>query len=317
MRSEAKVLPSDFLERLKRILPPQKLDAIANTFTDEKPTTFRVNTLKASVSEIKESLARDGFRLESVSWYPEAFVIRHGRLRELQETSFYKEGKIYVQNLSSMIPPLVLNPEPGETILDLTAAPGSKTTQMAVMMQGTGKIIANDNNKTRFFKLRFNVELQGAGNVETTLKHGEVFGKIYPGQFDKVLLDAPCSAEGRFSATEPATYKFWKVDKVDEMARKQKRLMYSAATALKPGGILVYSTCTFAPEENEGMLDWVFRKFPGQFEIEKILLSIPNQMPGLGRWEKEVYDPAVRYGLRVLPNSVMEGFFVAKLRKIQ
>jgi NOL1/NOP2/sun family putative RNA methylase len=315
MRSEVKNLPEKFLARLQKIIPSQKFDNIANTFAMEKPTTFRVNTLKRPVQEVREKLQSSGFRLESVAWYPDAFILRDGRLRDLQETDIYKKGEIYVQSLPSMVPPLVLDPQPGEKILDLTAAPGSKTTQIACLMKAQGRLLANDNNKVRFYRMKANVELQGASFVELSLRYGEIFGREYPNQFDRVLLDAPCSAEGRFEAKDPSTFGYWKPAKVHEMAQKQKKLMYSAVSALRAGGILVYSTCTYAPEENEGILDWALSKFPDQMELENISFSLPNQMAGLGTWDEKTFHPSVRKSVRILPNAQMEGFFVARLRK--
>ena len=315
MRSEVQRLPELFLERLKRLVPPQKWDETANTFAEAKPTTFRVNTLKASPETLREKLEHQNFRLEKVSWYADAFILRGGRLRELQETEIYQKGEIYVQSLSSMIPPLVLHPQPGETVLDLTAAPGSKTTQIACLMKGEGRIVANDNNRIRFFRLKANVDLQGARNVELSLRHGELFGRDFPESFDRILLDAPCSAEGRFNVREPATYKYWKPAKIKEMARKQKNLIISAVRALKPDGVLIYSTCTFAPEENEGVLNWLVGKFGGAIQIEKISLPMTNQTGGLAKWENETFHPSIRAALRIVPTATMDPFFLAKIRK--
>ena len=315
MRAEAKALPAGFLDRLKEILPPQKFDEAVNTFIEPKPTSFRANTLKAAPAEIRERLEHAGFSVEPVRWYPAAFLLRRGTLRDLQEEPMYARGEIYVQALSSMLPPLALNPQPGEEILDLTAAPGSKTTQIAAMMKGQGKILANDNDKVRFFKLKANVENQGASNVELTLYYGESFGRYHPERFDRVLLDAPCSAEGRFLVREPKSFGFWKPAKVKEMARKQRKLLFSALHALKVGGLLVYSTCTYAPEENEGIVSWALEKFEGAVQMEEIRLPLTNQMPGLVRWGKEGFDLQVRRAVRILPNAQMEGFFVAAIRK--
>lgn len=316
MKSEVQKLPLEFLERLKRLIPTGKLDQIANTFAEEKPTTFRINHLKAeSLREIKESLESQEFKLENVSWPPDAFILKSGRLRELQGTEEYKSGKIYVQNLSSMIPPLVLDPKAGETILDLAAAPGSKTTQIASLTRNQAKVIACDNNRVRYYKLKANLEMQGCPNVEALLTFGETIGRKYPDYFDKVLIDAPCSSEGRFDIREPSSFGYWKVQKCYEMAKKQKKLIFSAFSALKPGGILVYSTCTFAPEENEGVLNWLLRKFPGQVRVENITLPISNWLQGVSQWGKEAFDPTVRYGVRILPYQAMEGFFVARIRK--
>jgi 16S rRNA (cytosine1407-C5)-methyltransferase len=289
---------------------------------------------------LQEKLEHQGFRLEKVSWYPDAFLLRGGRLRDLQETEAYRKGEIYVQSLSSMIPPLVLDPQPGERVLDLTAAPGSKTTQMACLMKGEGEIIANDNNRIRFFKLKANVELQGAAPVKLMMKHGELFGRDFPESFDRVLLDAPCSAEGRFQVREPASFRYWKPAKIKEMARKQKNLILSALRALRPGGTLVYSTCTFAPEENEEVLNWTVGKLGDQIEIENVgersprayrpvgpearrpeggatppLQQISNRMSGLTQWELERFHPSVRQAIRILPTPQMEGFFLARIHK--
>jgi len=317
MKSEIKILPPEFLERLRGILPPGKYDAVANTFSDPKPTTFRVNSLKTVPGKIQETLEQHSFRIEKVPWCHGAFVLKAGDLRMLQAMDCYRSGEIYVQSLSSMIPALVLDPQPGETILDLTAAPGSKTTQIAAMMKGLGRIVANDNHRTRFFRLKANVEMQGATNVELSLRYGEAFGRRQPDTFDRVLVDAPCSAEGRFDACEPASYRYWKPAKVKEMVRKQKVLLASGIHALKPGGVLVYATCTFAPEENEGVLDWALGKFEEKISIEKIDLPVPNVMTGIRQWRDTTFHPFVRLAVRILPDSVMEGFFVAKIRKTQ
>ncbi|MBI1977201.1 MAG: RsmB/NOP family class I SAM-dependent RNA methyltransferase, partial [Candidatus Omnitrophica bacterium] len=291
MRSEVQKLPELFLKRLAQVVPRHKFDSIANTFTERKPTTFRVNTLKVEaqfIAPLQQRLEHQRFRLEKVSWYSDAFVVHRGTQRELEKTEAYLKGELYIQNLSSMIPPLVLKPEPGECVLDLTAAPGSKTTQISAMMippptfsadggsfeerrpfgpkvgggmNGEGEVLAVENDPIRFEKLRANILLQGARNVTVVLEDGERIGKKYPGRFDRVLLDAPCSAEGRFLTSEPSSYRYWKLEKVTAVSKIQKKLIHSALLALKPGGILVYSTCTFAPEENEAVVNEVLERF--------------------------------------------------------
>ncbi len=315
MPSDAHDLPAQFLARLQRLIPSSRWSRTLRTFTTPRPTTFRVNTLAAPVREIREALVAQGFRLEPVAWYPEAFVLREGRLRDLQATDLYREGTIYVQSLSSMLPPLVLDPQPGETVLDLTAAPGSKTTQMACLMRGEGRIIANDNNRVRGYKLQANIALQRARNVEVTCRFGEAFGYRHPAQFDRVLLDAPCSAEGRFQAQEPASHRYWSLRKIHEMARKQRRLLAAALTALRPGGVLVYSTCTFAPEENEAILHDALERSAGLVGVEAVTLGLANWMPGLAIWEGRPFHPGVRRAVRILPTDDIEGFFIARLRK--
>lgn len=308
-------LPPLFVERLRRIIPVNRWDAVIRSFELERPTTFRVNTLKANSELVREQLASAGFQTQRIAWYKEAFQLRSGRLRELQETEIYKTGCIYVQSLPSMLPPLILDPKPGEAVLDLTAAPGSKTTQIACLMQGRGRLVANDNNKIRFFKLRANLQMQGAAFVETTLRYGEAFGREFPETFDRVLADVPCSAEGRFDVNDPKSFGFWKPMKVREMARKQRRLLWSAIQALKIGGSLVYSTCTFAPEENESVLQWALQKFGKAICLEPVALELSNCASGLPNWDKITFDPSIKRARRILPNAEMEGFFVAKLAK--
>ncbi len=321
MRTEVARLPEDFLDRLRRIFPTGRFDALVNTFAEPGPTTLRANTLKATGEEVRAGLQEAGFALERVPWFHDAFILRRGTLRELQEHPFYAEGKTYVQNLSSMIPPLILDPRPGESVLDLTAAPGSKTSELACLMKGEGRIVANDNNRPRFFKLLATIRNQGCANVQTVCHHGESMGRRFPAAFDRVLLDAPCSAEGRFYANEPRSYAYWKTRKVEEMARKQRRLFAAAVEALQPGGALVYSTCTFAPEENEGVVSWALERFKGALRASDLwreaplLATLPNKARPLSSWEGHAFQRDVALAARILPSETMEGFFVAKFRK--
>ena len=317
MKQTLQKLPKGFPEKLELILGQRLFKQVVPRFEKQTPTTFRVNTLKSSVDDVRRKLTFQGFKLKPVDWNPLAFILTEGKLRHLQETETYKSGHIYVQGLSSMVPPLVLKPEPGETILDMTAAPGGKTTQMAAMMEEEGELVGNDNNKIRFFKMKANVEMQGATNVKLTMFFGEGFGKKQPETYDRVLLDAPCSSEGRFLVNKPSTFGYWKEMKVKELSRKQKKLMFSALQTLKVGGQLVYSTCTFSPEENESILQWALLKFGDAIEIEPIDLNFPNISKGLKEWKGKSYDPRVARGLRILPNDTMEGFFVASIRKVK
>ena len=309
-------LPAAFLEKLRRIIPPPQWDKVLKTFSTPKPPTFRVNSLKASVGSVREKLASGGFKLESVPWYKEAFILRNKRQRDLEETEVYKQGEIYVQNLSSMIPPLVLAPQAGEKVLDLTAAPGSKTTQLACLMSGKGSITANDDNPIRLSKLKANLEKQGVPNAALLpAGDGGLVWKNHSEAFGKVLLDAPCSAEGRFLLTEPSSYKYWKEDTNRKMAKIQRRLFKSAFLCLKPGGTMVYSTCTFAPEENEMILNWALETFKDALELLDISLSVSPLTRGLSGWPGSSFHPAVIKSLRILPSADTEAFFVARLRK--
>lgn len=311
-------LPEAFLEKLRRLIPANHWDKALKTFAGERPTTFRVNTLKASDSSLKERLEPQGFKVENVPWFKEAFLLRKGKQKDLEKTDLYIQGGIYIQGLSSMIPPLVLDPQAGETVLDLTAAPGSKTTQLAALMKNRGLILANDNNPIRVEKLKANASLQGASNIQV-LPPGDgglVWKENYE-KMDRVLLDAPCSSEGRFQLDEPSTYGYWREDTNRKMAKDQRRLFKSAFLALKPGGTMVYSTCTFAPEENEMVLNWALETYGDAIRFDDITVPLPVHTRGLAAWGDLKFNPAVVKSVRVLPTPDIEGFFVAKLRKIR
>lgn len=309
-------LPEPFLEKLRRIIPTNQWDKTLKTFASERPTTFRVNTLKRNPSSLKEVLEPQGFKIENVPWYKDAFILRKGKQKDLEKTDLYRNGELYVQGLSSMIPPLVLAPQAGEQVLDLTAAPGSKTTQIAGLMKNQGRVVANDNNPIRVEKLKANAVLQGASCVEVLpAGDGGLVWKENFEKFDRVLLDAPCSSEGRFQLDVPSTYGYWKEDTNRKMAKDQRRLFKSAFLGLKPGGTMVYSTCTFAPEENEMILQWALETYGDALEVEKVTVPLPAHTQGLAAWGDLKFIPGVLKSLRILPTNDIEGFFVTRLRK--
>ena len=200
--------------------------------------------------------------------------------------------------------------------MDLTAAPGSKTSQIAALMGQQGELVANDNNKIRFFKLKHNMEVLGV-NAKLRMEHGGTLCREYPQYFDRVLLDAPCSAEARFVFGKPESTGYWKEQKIKEMAYKQWGLLLAAWGALKPGGILVYSTCTFAPEENELQMT-KFLERVGDGEVLDIKILDIKWLPCVKLWkEKKVNSEVVKKAMRIMPTKEIEGFFVAKIRKIE
>jgi len=318
LKTQPRHLPEAFELKLRRIIPANQWNQVLKSFNEERPTTFRVNTLKPSTQTMKERLEPQGFKIENVLWNKDAFILRKGRQKDLEKTNLYKNGEIYVQGLSSMVPPLVLAPQPGEKVLDLTAAPGSKTTQIAALMKNQGQIVANDNNAIRLEKLKANAALQGATNV-TVLEAGEggMVWKENHEAFDKVLLDAPCSSEGRFQLDTPSTYGYWREDTNRKMAKDQRRLLKSAVLSVKPGGTLVYSTCTFSPEENEMVVQWALETYGGALEIEDVTLPMPLHTRGLTQWGDLKFHPSVAKSVRVLPIPDVEGFFAVRFKKVK
>lgn len=310
------VLPEKFRENLATFLPEEKVQEILTSFTLRKPSTFRANTLKISADDLEKKLQEGGIATERVAWYKDAFILKNVPQRQLAETKFYKEGFLYVQSLSSMIPPLVLDPKPGEFILDMTAAPGSKTTQIAAFMENKGTLIANDKSRVRNFRLAANLQLQGVTNTQVLSQPGEFLWKKYPEYFDKVLVDVPCSMEGRFYTEDPKTYQDWTPGKIKMLSEMQKWLLRSAISSTKVGGTIVYSTCTINPLENEDVVNWILKKEGSAITLEDIAIPQLPFSSGLTTYHQRVYDKRLSQTLRIYPTNTMEGFFVAKIKKL-
>lgn len=309
------VLPELFLQRFQRIVPPERYEQCLRTFTDPQAVGARVNTLLAEREVIFQALRDAGFHLHTVAWCPDAFWLPPDERDALLASEWVQNRLVYVQNLSSMIPPLVLAPQSGESVLDLCAAPGGKTLHMAAMMCGKGDLVAVEAVRGRFFKLRENLQQHGAPFVHTVQAGGEWLWKRWRERFDAVLLDAPCSSESRFRTDDPTTFRYWSLKKIGDMVRKQKSLLYSAIQCLKPGGRLVYCTCTFAPEENEGIIAHALKKFGGRVEVVPMTVEVEGMVPALDEWGGRVYPESVRHARRILPSETMEGFFVCMMVK--
>ncbi len=302
-------LPRQFIEGLTSSFPQAAAERILRGMGAGRLTSLRVNTLRATAAEVMEFFRRTGVRHRRLSWYPDAFVLVDCTERDAQGWDLYREGRVYLQSLSSMVPALALGPRPGERILDIAAAPGSKTTQMAALMGNTGCILANELDAVRAERLAYNLRLQGVSMAEVRVGRGEKLGTEMPGAFDRVLLDVPCSGEGRFIVFEPSSSRAWSPRLVAECARLQRRLLAAGAAAARPGGVLVYSTCTLNREENEMAIQWALENLP--LEVERIPLAIPGSFAGMARG----LDPRVAGALRLFPDREREGFFVCRLRK--
>jgi len=354
-----KGLPEKFLERLSEMFGESVFRQIEKTFVT-RPTTFRVNGIKASKDEIIKALELNGFKTEAILWYGDAFLLKNKTKRELTELDIYKDGKIYIQSLASMIPPLILDPKPGERVLDLVAAPGSKTSQIAALMGRKGELVANDINKVRFFRLQANMESLGVCDTSSRAERSEVEGyrekrrdlstksfstsigkdfgrddvededdwkftlRLEDGSalcleygepyFDKILVDAICSSEARFQEGNVKTYGYWSERKIKEVAYQQQKLLMGAWSVLKPGGTLVYSTCTFAPEENESRVTKLLERHEDAY-LEDIDIPKIKKLPILKEWRGREFSKEIQTCLRIFPTKDIEGFFVAKIRK--
>lgn len=310
-------LPRNLLERLQLLFPGNKFDSVIHTFSVRRQTTIRVNTLKISEHDLRRQLLELGVKADTVFWNKEAFIIKNKSLRELRSLKYYEDGYFYVQSLSSMIPPLILNPKKGEKILDMAAAPGSKTTQMAAIMGNSGEIIANEPNSIRYQKLEANLRIQGITNTKLIRMNGEAIQSLYSDYFDRVLLDAPCSGEGRISIFYKDSYQYWSMRNVTNFSALQKRLLISALLSVKPGGVVIYSTCALSPEENEDVVSSVLEKSQDLVKTVPISVNTFQFSAPVMSWGGKVYHKGIANTVRIYPTNKMEGFFVAKLRKIK
>lgn len=322
------VLPEPFLTRLVELMPDQLWGSVLASFGEPKNVTIRINTLRTQSADVRDRLTALGLTPLSLPWFGDAFVLPGEQRATLLNSASYHQGEIYLQNASSLLPPVVLDPQPGEEVLDMAAAPGSKTLQIACAMGGSGRIAAVEAVRHRFFKLKANLAAQGAAMVRCYHADAATLWRKVPERFDRILLDAPCSSESRFRESDPESFGHWSLRKVEEMARKQKQLLHSAVRCLKPGGVLVYSTCSFSPEENEAVISRALEVFGAAIRVESfdmpaVLNSIPGPgaaapqiLGGLCAWRNAAFDPSLAHAMRVVPDASYDGFFVCRLRKL-
>jgi len=309
-----------FVERMKELLGGD-FDSYIEAIEMEPPRSIRCNTLKISPSDLKKRLEAKGWKIsQRFKKYPEIMIVENELgPGEMGRSVEHVLGYYYVQEIASMLPVLALKPEKDELVLDLCAAPGSKTTQMASMMNNTGTIIANEVSLGRIKILASNAERCGVTNIVITKQDGSLLCRKLDGlgyQFDKILIDAPCSGEGTLRST-PKTARMWNINTVRKLSGVQKGLFFSAFNILKKGGEIVYSTCTHSPEENEGVVSFILEEFKGRVKIEEISLPIKHSKSIL-RWGEREYLEEVKYSCRIYPHDDnTEGFFIAKFKKIE
>jgi NOL1/NOP2/sun family putative RNA methylase len=274
---------------------------------------IRVNTLKISVSNLKKRLEKE-WALEQIPWIREGFWItnKYSDRRDIGNLKEHMLGYFYVQEAASMIPPLLLDVKPGDFVLDCCSAPGSKTTQMGAMLKGKGFIIANELTGSRIAPLSINLQRSLLTNNIITNADGSYFKDF---QFDKILVDAPCSGTGTIRKSYKVA-EMWNPDMVKRLSKTQKRLITTAFENLKPNGVLVYSTCTMEPEENEEVIDFLLNRFSNA-AIEEINLKGLKRSKPILNFEGKRYNNCINKALRIWPqDNDTEGFFVAKIRKV-
>jgi len=308
-----------FKERIESLLDnKQDIEKFWQYSEMPLPRTIRCNTLKISSDELKKRLEEKGWKIKQLfSNYPEIMLIESSlQPGELGKTKEHLLGHYYVQEISSMMPMLALQPKQEDIFLDLCASPGSKTTQASAMMKNKGTIIANDKDIERISILSANLEKCGCSNVIIT-RHDAVqlCEKLKKLGFkaDKILADVPCSGEGNLRSS-PKTLLTWNVKVVQRLGRIQRKIAESAISLLKDGGEMLYSTCTHSPEENELNVQYLLEHY--NLKIEKIELPLKTR-EGITKWQNQKLSPELKKAHRIYPqDNNTEGFFLCKMKKV-
>ncbi|MCX6747996.1 MAG: RsmB/NOP family class I SAM-dependent RNA methyltransferase [Candidatus Pacearchaeota archaeon] len=307
-----------FVERINFLLPDEKdMQAYWKIIRTKPRASIRCNTLKISPENLKSRLESKGWEIEQPFPDNKEIMIVTSELKpgELGKAIEHILGYYYVQEISSMLPILALDPSGEDLVLDLCASPGSKTTQASARMENSGTILANDKDIGRIAILQANLERVGASNVVMT-RHDAVqlclrLEKLGI-KFDKILLDVPCSGEGNIRSN-PKTLLTWNIRMIESLSRLQKKIASSAVNLLKENGELIYSTCTQSPEENEENVNFLVERFG--MKVLPCKLPVKSRQ-GIIQWKNKTFDKQIKNCCRIWPqDNDTEGFFLARLKK--
>lgn len=294
----------DFLYKLLLEQYGEKItNNIIQGYLEKRPVTLRVNTLKTNVDNIKKALNESNIKYKEVIWSKDALIIEDADENKIRELNIYNNGEIYLQSLSSMLPPIILSPKENENILDMAAAPGGKTTQVSALSNGKALITACEKNKVRSERLKYNIEKQGANGICVLVEDARKLNSFL--SFDKILLDAPCSGSGTICLNDEKLERYFKEELIERSSKVQFELLKKAVEILKPGHEMIYSTCSILKNENENNLLKILKS--GKVEIVPISEEIFRDI--------QVLPVTIEGTICVCPSKLYEGFFIAKLRK--
>lgn len=295
------MLPTLLQKKLETQYGKELTNKIINGYKTNRVTSFRINTLKTTKEEVFKILEKNNFILEEISWYPNAYIVLNKNEEDIKKLDIYNNGFIYLQSLSSMIPVLVLNPENNDHILDMAAAPGSKTTQIAMQTNNKARITACERNKIRAERLKYNLIKQGVTCTTVLVTDARDLDDLF--SFDKILLDAPCSGSG--TITLNSSFDMFTNERIDKITKTQLNLLRKALKILKKGQTMVYSTCSILEEENEAIIQTIMKEY--NIELLPIMINID---------EANILPTKIDNTLCICPNKYFEGFFVASIKKI-
>lgn len=294
------------IEMLEEQYGKEITEKIIRGYQVTRKTTFRINQLKSNAEEIINILRENQIKYETVGWSKEAFILKNTSEKEIKNLTIYQDGKIYLQSLSSMLPPIILEPQPQMDILDMTAAPGGKTTQIASITNNQANLTACEKNKIRAERLKYNLEKQGA-KVYVMTQDARNIDDFF--SFDQILLDAPCSGSGTIQIQDHKLEQTFTPKLIKKSVEMQTALLEKAINLLKTGKEMVYSTCSILEQENEQVIQKILKQ--KKAEIVPIHIENIQEMKGI-----PILPTKIKGTLCVCPNEQYEGFFIAKLRKI-
>ena len=298
-----KEIPTFLYQRLVNQYGEELTKKIVLGYSEKRVVTLRINTIKTNKDFIEEELKKFGIIFKEVNFYNDALIIENANESKISSLKIYEDGYIYMQSLSSMLPAIILSPKPNENILDMTAAPGGKTTQISALSGNLALVTACEKNKIRADRLKYNVEKQGANKVNIMITDARKLSNYF--SFDKVLLDAPCSGSGTISVYDENLEKYFTEELITRSAKTQYDLLQKAVSVLKSGHEMIYSTCSILEEENENNI----RKILSSNNVEIVPINIENLE------DIPLLPTKIEGTLCVCPNNLFEGFFVAKLKK--
>ncbi|MCI8587734.1 MAG: RsmB/NOP family class I SAM-dependent RNA methyltransferase [Clostridia bacterium] len=292
-------IPQFLYKKLEKQYEENIVKKIIEGYEKQKPLTIRINTIKTNIEVVKEKLEKSKIQYKKVKWNEQALIIENAGKNIIKELEIYEKGEIYLQSLSSMIPPIILKPKEGENILDMAAAPGGKTTQIAAITNNKAMITACEKNKIRAERLKYNLQKQGVKCANIMVEDARKLNEFF--SFDKILLDAPCSGSG----TDNIKDEKFTEELIKRSQKTQEEMLTKALQILKSGKEMIYSTCSILKQENEEIIQKVLSKIKAEIVPidEKYLIDIP------------LLPVDIKGTICVCPTELYEGFYLAKIIK--
>jgi tRNA (cytosine49-C5)-methyltransferase len=304
------------LQKKRDLFLSRSADVFNSLYTHQPlSSAIRANPLRGFTRDDLAKLAgAEAWSTVPLDWSLDAILLC-GDKSPVTHHKAFEEGKIYLQNPSSFLPVLALDPHPGEKILDMAAAPGGKASHIAALTNNQATLTVNDNSRARLAKMQANFKRLNVQPAQVLLSTFERLPKhLEEESFDKILLDAPCSGEGLIRPESLKDFTYWSLAQIKRLSSQQKRAIRIAWRLLEPGGTLVYSTCTMAPEENEMVIDYLLKHEP-EAHLEELNFNVDGRWPALQSWHNKIFHSDMSKTLRIRPGTGMETFYVAKIYK--